>query len=71
MNKERRREAGVGPLACVSGVAGPHMGCGVPAGVWIITISILTYGICAVNRNDVPVWESLVPILCHVFVVYF
>ena len=41
------------------------MGCGVPAGVWIITIPILTYGICAVNRNDVPVWESSVPILCQ------
>lgn len=41
------------------------MGCGVPAGVWIITIYILTYGICAVNRNDVPVWESLVPMLCQ------
>lgn len=41
------------------------MGCGVPAGVWIITISILTYGICAVNRNEVPVWESSVPILCQ------
>lgn len=40
---------------------GPHMGNVVPVCVWIITIPILAYGICAVNRNDVPVWESLVP----------
>mgnify|MGYP007040729455 FL=1 len=41
------------------------MGNVVPVCVWIITIPILAYGIYAVNRNDVPVWESLVPMLCQ------
>ncbi|NBI85504.1 hypothetical protein D3Z47_04490 [Lachnospiraceae bacterium] len=54
----------MGLLACVSYIAGCIWDMSCPPG--IITIPILAYGIYPVNRKAVPVWESLVPMLCQI-----